>query len=156
LPYEDLEKIDITELPKNVFTSMSPFIKLPIEMLANKNVYFNSPISRGIGDTADAPGYLNALLGGTKDEPAQMNPYVRYALQNIGSLENLSKLISYSNERAKGQLMSDKAIAALNALGGIKLYSYDVDKYREWALRDRLKQLRDLRKKEEKKRRKSN
>ena len=52
--------------------------------------------------------------------------------------------------------MSDRAIAALNALGGIKLYSYDVDKYREWALRDRLKQLRDLRKKEEKKRRKSN
>ena len=156
LPYGDLEKIDITELPKNVFTSMSPFIKLPIEILANKNVYFNSPISRGIGDTADAPGYLNALLGGTKDEPAQMNPYVRYALQNIGSLENLSKLISYSNERAEGQLMSDRAIAALNALGGIKLYSYDVDKYREWALRDRLKQLRDLRKKEEKKRRKSN
>ncbi|MDD3414829.1 MAG: hypothetical protein PHY47_12615 [Lachnospiraceae bacterium] len=154
LPYSDLDRADIfnpLEAAKDVFSSASPFIKLPVEILANKNVYFDSPISRGIGDTSDAPGYLNALLGGTKKDKAQIDPYLRYILQNIGSLENVSKLIEKSSDRVEGQIMSDKAIAALNALGGVKLYSYDVDKYREWALRDRLKQLRDIKKREEKK-----
>jgi hypothetical protein len=81
-----------------------------------------------------------------ENEAMQMNPYLRHLLRNVASWENTSKLIE-----TKGD---DKLISALNALGGVKTYSYDVDTYRKWALRDRLKQLQDLKNSEQEKRNK--
>lgn len=154
LPISDLNKI--TASPQdaivNVLSSMSPVVKIPIELGMNKNMYFDSAISRGIGDKREAPGYMQipnmieSALTGEKYKPTEISPQARYVLQNITSLENLSKIINASGEAKEGQL-SDKTLALLNALLGLKTYSYDVDTYKKWAYRDRLKQLRDLKKK---------
>jgi len=144
LPLNDLDKLSVSDVGRNIFTSLTPFIKLPMEIIMNKNMYFDNDISKGIGDTDDAPGYLQRLLGGTKDEPAQMNPYVRYILKNIGSLENLSKVMMASGQTREGQPVSDKALALLKWIGGLSGYSYDVEKYTKWSDRDRLKELRDI------------
>jgi hypothetical protein len=146
MPFQDFNRLSARE----VAGSLTPAIKLPIELATNHNWYFNSPISRGIGDTENAPGYVQALVGqmdnpDTKENEAlQMNPYIRHLLRNVASWENASKMIE-----TKG---TDKLISALNALGGVKTYSYDVENYRKWALRDRLKQLQDLQNKEQEKR----
>ena len=110
----------------------------------NKNVFFENDISKGIGDTDDAPSYLQGIMGGTKKEPAQMDPYVRYVLKNIGSLENLSKIGMASSQTRKGQPVSDKALAIIKWIAGLSGYSYDVDKYVKWSDRDRLSELRQL------------
>jgi hypothetical protein len=140
MPFQDFNRMSA----RDTIGSLTPAIKLPIELATNHNWYFNSPISRGIGDTDNAPGYVQALLGQEddpntkKNEAAQMNPYLRHVLRNLASAENVSKMIETKD--------SDKLISALNALLGVKTYSYDVENYREWALRDRLKQLQDLKK----------
>jgi hypothetical protein len=148
MPFQDFNRLSAREAAG----SLTPAIKLPIELATNHNWYFNSPISRGIGDTENAPGYFQMLTGQTdnpetkENEAMQMNPYLRHLLRNVASWENTSKLIE-----TKGD---DKLISALNALGGVKTYSYDVDTYRKWALRDRLKQLQDLKNSEQEKRNK--
>jgi len=156
MPFGDLNKVNPfhpEEMVRDAFTSMSPILKTPIETLANKNVYFNSPISRGIGDTDDVPGYLQLNRLTTPDnvkyKAPQMNPYGRYALKQLGFPENISKIIEASGEGKDGQL-SDKTLATLGFLTGLKTYSYDVGKYREWAMRDRLKTLQDIKNKSEK------
>ncbi len=145
LPYQDLSKG-----PSDLISSLTPAIKLPIEIATNYNWYFKSPISRGVGDTENAPGYMQFLMNQMddprteKNEAMQMNPKVRHILRSLASGENASKLIE--------QHGVDKLISALNAIAGIKLYSYDADKYKQYALRDRLKVLQDLRRREEEKR----
>lgn len=150
LPLADLGKFPLPtkDFVQSLFSSSSPMIKIPVELLSNKNVYFNSPISRGIGDTDDAPGYMQALTGGTKENPTQMSPELRYILRNFGFLENISKITDVKNTS------SETAMALSKAFAGESLYSYDVDKFKSWALRDRLKQLRDIESKEKEKRNK--
>lgn len=140
MPYQDLSKLSANpvDVGQTIMSSMSPYMKIPAELVMNYNTFFGTPISRGIGDSDDAPGYLQALLGGTKENPAQMDPKLRYALRNIGFLENISKLTDVKNSNEETML------AALKFFGGQSLYSYDVEKYKKWAHRDRLKQLRDL------------
>jgi hypothetical protein len=129
LPLADLERADVTSLPKTLFSSFTPFAKVPIELLANKNVYFNSPISRGVGDMREAPSYLPV---------DKVDAKTRYVLQNIPMLENINKLTNTSSGA------EEQGLSALKILGGANLYSFDVDKYKKWSLRDRLKQLRSL------------
>jgi hypothetical protein len=162
IPVGDLNKLDArpAQAVKNVLTSMTPLAKLPLEIGMNKNLYFDSPISRGIGDTDDIPGVaqipgrIMSAIQGEDYKPSQMSPELRYLLRNLNLLgsENIGKIIESSGETSSDQPMSDRALAAMSYATGMKSYSYDVDKYKEWAYRDRLKTLRDIKKREQMKR----
>jgi hypothetical protein len=146
LPLADLGKIPMptADFAKQMFSSLNPAIKVPIELQANKNVYFDTPISGGVGDTKDAPGYIQRLMGGTVDKPIQMDAKDRYVLQNLsGFMENISKVTDLKNSN------DETGLALLKILLGPSTNSYDVETYKKWSQRDRLKMLKDLAKKVE-------
>lgn len=141
LPLGDLGKVPLptADFAKQMFSSMNQMIKAPIELQANKNMYFDTPISRGVGDTKDAPGYLQSLLGGTAERPAQMDAKDRYLLQAFsGALEDVSKAMDVKNSSDETKL------TLIKSLLGPSLYSYDVETFKKWSQRDRLKLLKDL------------
>jgi hypothetical protein len=153
MPYMDLSKLtaDPTDIFKTIVSSSNPMIKLPYELTTNLNTFFNTPISRGIGDKREAPGYIQladklskALQGKKQDEPVKIDARLRYILQNAGLLENISKIINADGTRTKSQPLTERDMALSSLLFGLKPYSYDVEKYKTWAYKDRLKQLRDL------------
>lgn len=139
LPLADLARLNPSPSAqvRQLISSTSPLIKAAIELPANKNFYFNSPISKGESDTKDAPAYLQGLLGGTPDEPAQISPEARYILQNLApSLENAGKLVD------KTKTSDEEAIAAAKILGGVGAYSFDAENFKKTALKNRLSQLK--------------
>lgn len=142
LPYQDISRIPNPLRPiesmKGLVSDLTPAIKIPLELMANKNMFFDSPINRGIGHTEPAPGYTQPLNymklhNGQYVDLNRISPELRYILDQISSLSNIGEFIEKSG--------SDRFVHGLNYLGGIKLASYDYDKYKTWALRDRLKQL---------------
>lgn len=137
LPVGDIDRIpnplNIPDAVQTILTQSSPFIKVPIELSANKNMFFDSPINRGMGHTENMPGWLSPMAYIKGEKPPQISPELAYILSQLSSLKNVGEFIE-----KKGR---DRGVHALNTLGGIKTASYDYDKYKTWALRDRLKEL---------------
>lgn len=140
LPYQNVNQLDPGNIVDTLISSSTPFIKAPLELGMNKNIYFDSPISRGISDQDKAPAYLQALLGGTKEAPAMISPETRYMLQNAPSLENLSKIMEAIDSGNDEKMMMNLG----KTIGGVSTYPYDVDKYKKWAYRDRITQLKTI------------
>lgn len=143
MPIQDLGKFgtDPIQAIKSLISSSSPLIKAPVELMANKNMYFDSPISQGITDKANAPGYMQALGGGTKDDPVTISPELRYILQNLsGALENVGKAVDTTkSEETRG-------LSKIKSLTGLSLNNYNAEDYKKRALQERLRVLQDLKK----------
>lgn len=139
LPYDDVDRffnlLTPIESTKKLITQANPLIKMPIELGLNKHIFFDSPIERYPGHTVNMPGYLDPI-GHIKGEPAQMSPKVRYVLDQIASLQALGKYVE-----KKG---FDRTVHGINHLSGVKVMSYDYEKYKYYMLQERLRELEEL------------
>lgn len=115
LPYMDIGRIpnifDPVGSAKDLFTQSNPLIKVPIEQLLNKNVYYDSPIV-GEGEnqfTKRADHILSQL-----------------ALYNAG--KDLATKTGV-----------DLGLQVMNNTTGVKLLSYDYDKYKAMKIQEMLK-----------------
>lgn len=138
MPYQDLGKV--TSL-KDLFSSINPLIKTPIELMTNKNVYFDSPIQKNEGELVQAPTYLNAL---SEDTPngKMVDPRLKYLLRSIiPAGENVSNAYDYlsGNEKAN----EDKALGFMT---GVKNVKVDYDTLKRNALYDYVQKLTDMQK----------
>ena len=142
LPYQDVTDLEnfknVDSALRHLISNSSPAIKIPIELATNKNMYFDSPINRGEGHMKPAPGYLqpvnyHKLHKGEDVDLKKISPELRYLLDQLTPIRNTGEMIEKHG--------SDRALHALNTIGGVKVASYDYDKYKTWAIIDRLKEL---------------
>lgn len=112
LPYMDVSRIPNPLHPidslKSLFTQTNPLIKTPIEQMMNRNVFFEQPIAKeGDNELAKRADHIAS----------------QFALYNTGS-----DLAMKSG--------ADFGLEALNALTGLKLLSYDYDKYKAMKIKE--------------------
>ena len=131
LPLQSLNDIPrpTGKYAQQLFGNVTPFLKVPTELVANKNIFFGSPIRRGPTDEADAPQLLK-MLGVDK-----ITPEMKYILSNVVAFNNLNKVITPG---------ADQMTNTMGVVGGIKPYAYDVDKYKEYYDKDRAVVLKKL------------
>lgn len=65
LPYQDLENLSPKQFGANLVNSVSPFVKSPFELLANKQFFTGAPIDRYDDGQVDVKAYLDYLFGQT-------------------------------------------------------------------------------------------
>ena len=124
LPFMDISRIPDpfnlkSSLPE-MFTQMNPLIKVPIEQAINRNVFFDSPI--------------------VKNNDNQ----VTKRLDHIGAQFGLYNVASDFAKKSG----TDLGLHALNSTSGIKLLSYDYDKYKAMKIQELLAKKRyDIRNK---------
>lgn len=150
LPYGDIDKLNPLEVEKNAFGSLTPFAKAPIELMTNRNFFFESPIERYKGQMVNAPAYLPKLpefaqdLTGarmienpeTGEEELKMPAKMRYLTKQVPFAENVSRAIEYEDDKLLNHLLS--------FLAGAKVAPYDIEKEKKNALYDERQTLRDL------------
>ena len=114
LPFMDLGRIpdpfNIKGSIPEMFTQVNPLIKTPIEQLINRNVYFDSPI-------------------------------VREGQSQIGRRADhiLSQLAPYTVGKGfVGKSGADLGLHTLNTISGIKMLSYDYEKYKAMKIQELL------------------
>jgi hypothetical protein len=138
LPFQDLQMLGD---PGEAFGMLSPFLKAPIELLGNKNFFFDRPIKENAFSKVQAPTYLRWMnsIPGLRDlmgmeritapsgegTTVGMDPRASYMFQQIPFLTNLSKWTDFNAplEKHVTDVMSSGA--------GIKLFPYDVEGEKE-------------------------
>ncbi len=111
LPYMDIGRIPDPTNPinslKELFTQTNPLIKVPVEQLINRNVFFDSPIVKEGDSQLNRVDHLLSQHGAY--------PIIKGAIQKDGA---------------------DLALHTLNATTGIKALSYDYDKYKSMKIKE--------------------
>lgn len=152
LPFGDIEKMDPTEMKKTAMSSLTPALKVPMELLPEKgySYFFEEPIERYAGELKKAPGYmpglpeaLQKLLGAkmvtnedTGEEELKLPAKTRYLLKQLPFAENVSRAIEYEDDKLINHLLA--------FLAGAKVAPYDIEKGKKNALYDERQTLRDL------------
>lgn len=112
LPYMDISGIpnpfDIKGSAKDMFARLNPMIKVPVELTTNRNVFFDSPIVKE-GDNSIAKEVDHALS--------------QFSYYNTGK--------DFASKTG-----TDLALEALNFGTGIKLLSYDYEKYKAMKIQE--------------------
>ena len=133
LPTSDLEKLNPNSLGKNVLSSLSPLLKVPLELQFNQNSFFGDKIEKYPGEMKKAPGYLpdlpesvvkilGAQYGINKEEvkELQVPAKVRYLMSQVPFMENVSKSLILNGDNQDNQLLS--------FLMGAKISPFDAKK----------------------------
>lgn len=106
LPFMDIDRIPDVTRPgdslKDLFTQTNPLIKVPIEQILNRDIFFDSPI--------------------VKDGESQIGKRASHIARQFGVYPVATGL------RDKTGL--DFGLHLLNSTSGVKLLSYDYDKYK--------------------------
>lgn len=148
LPLGDLEKLNPAQIGTTALGSLSPLLKVPLELKINKNTFFDSEIERHPGEMKKAPGYIPNLpepvvkmLGaqyGVNREGAselQIPAKARYLLSQVPFMENVSKSLDLKGDKKFNQLLS--------FLMGAKIAPFDAKKAEMNALYEQRDALRD-------------
>jgi hypothetical protein len=145
LPVGDMERIFD---PREIFSDINPLLKLAIELPANTNVYFDSPIQVKPGAMTKAPAWARLIpdisdsINIVKDTPKgrMVDPRLKYVLESMFSpMKHASDIYSYAT--GEGTDFSNQR--AINALSGIRMYNESPDKLQLRALYDYLKKLKN-------------
>lgn len=155
--FQDLNRLD--EPLRDVLASISPFFKLPLELAMDRDVYFQSEITRYKGELRKAPGYLQKLddvfhgqdwwefiklKGGAKtvDGVLKAKPAFVKTLDAIPFLASLGKALETDSPQNPWRTIS--------WLAGVKLMPYQEERFTQDvlyqerdALRDAIRKLRD-------------
>jgi len=140
LPYLGIS--DITDW-RTLFSSLSPAIRIPIELFAGKQIYTGKDIEKYPGYTAPVPGYIGILPSAIKKNigvvraknPAtgeyeqRMNPYIAYLLMQNPMAVKVGKLIPFPEETEYQKSSRPANIASI--LGGIGFTPYNQQYYKK-------------------------
>jgi hypothetical protein len=134
-PVQDLNKLDPTEFGRNVLSNITPFIKVPLELMAGVNVFQKVPIERYKGYRAPVPGILQSItkvlpeglqktLGIEKDDRGifRMDPYTAHAIANLIPFINTSARLFMQEPSPQG---AEKYFQSLSYTLGIKIKPVD-------------------------------
>jgi len=61
-PFQDLNKLNPTDFKRNLLSSVSPFIKVPMELMTGYEFFRERPIERYPGYKAPVPGILQNIV----------------------------------------------------------------------------------------------
>ena len=146
LPMYDLKRLSGDE----IMSSLSPFIRTPVELYANKNFYFDSPIQYREGAVTKAPKYAEILgLGEETPNGYMMNPKLKYAIKQVAPLledaEELPRAIQILKALASGQEVegtTDKPIGS-GKYSPIRIHQLDLDNLKLQAIYDEIERLKN-------------
>ena len=167
LPFGDFEKLDLVRRGKldvrDAIGQISPIIKLPLELIFNKDIYYESEISRYPGETRRVPGYIEQfddLVAGIpvigdawqavkdtfgileKTDDTTGEPYLS---ANAVAMKILKDLNPWMNNM--GKLMSEDPRYQMFSLGyatGVKTMPFDVQRFSEQQVFDDRAVLQDV------------
>lgn len=136
LPIQDIQLLGD---PRDILGMLSPVIKVPIELITNKSLFWGTPIRRSEWQKTEAPSFLHPfvnvpgirnLLGlerilspyrreGEERWTVGIDPVMSYLVQQWPLLANIAKWTAYTRpgERVAADIMS--------GVGGIKFFAYD-------------------------------
>ena len=119
LPYMDISKYPITanplEFAKALTPSTNPLLKVPTELILNKNTFFDSPI--------------------VKEGDNPVGKRLDYALSQTSPYTTAKGFVQKSG--------ADLGLHTLNTATGIRLLSYDYDSYKKQRQKDALQRKRE-------------
>jgi hypothetical protein len=134
-PVQDLNKLDVRYFGRNVLANISPFIKVPLELMSGEDVYRKRPIEAYKGYRAPVPGILHSIakvlpegtqkmLGIEKDEKGimRMNPYTAHAIANLLPFINTSARLFMQEPSPQGM---EKYFQFISTTIGIKIKPVD-------------------------------
>ncbi len=126
LGFEDLKK---PMQPNDLFSMLSPAIKIPVEQMTNRNIYFDSPIEKTPGRPVGVPAAysklpkeLKDLLGVTTGKDGYyegkdvMSAWTRYYLDQVPQSRDLTR-IAAGDEKS--------ALSLLALLTGARMTPFD-------------------------------
>jgi hypothetical protein len=130
LPYKDLGRLNV----KDTISSLNPLLKMLIEVPANKNTYFDSPIKNNEGELVTPTKYQELIPGLTKETPngKMIDPYRKYILDLLNP-----ELKRFSNIAG-----STDAEDVVGRVSGVKTYNVDYDKAKKNAMYDYIEKLK--------------
>lgn len=133
LPLGDLDKLNPSTIGNTALSSLAPLLKAPLELQFNQNSFFGDKIEKYPGEMKKAPGYMPNLpdsvanfLGAqngvdkTGASELQVPAQVRFLMQQVPFMENVSKSLDLKGEKKFNQLLS--------FLMGAKISPFDAKK----------------------------
>jgi hypothetical protein len=134
-PFQDLNKIDPRYFGRNLMATVSPFLKVPLEVISGVDIYRRRPIAPYEGYRAPVPGILHSIakvlpegtqkmLGIEKDEKGimRMEPRTAHAIANLVPFINTSARMFMQEPSPQG---SEKYFQSLSTILGIKIKPVD-------------------------------
>lgn len=130
LSFQDINKFNIKDAPRELVGMTTPLMKLPLELLFNKSMFFDSPIERYEGQTSPLP---------FRPDNSKMRVPIkmRYAMDNL-----IPNMKTFDTAYRAGD--KDEKLNQLMGLLGLKLYKNDKEKLEKAEYYGRKKQLDDL------------
>lgn len=134
--WQDLGRVSA----KDLYSALTPLIRIPFELVANRDIFFGTDISSYKGETKVAPGYLSPLLVlpekilnavglikgydiNTNEPLLYMPAKAAYVAKQIPFLASLARSLPQVTQA------SDKGLfSSLSTLLGVKLMPYEADK----------------------------
>ncbi len=123
----------------NVLSSMSPALKVPIEVGTGTSLFTGKPISenRSGNSYENAPEFIKQLLGytsydkinkqtGEKYKRQTVNPYMAYALSNLPFVSSFNTQAKRIGELSQGPKVGNIPLNILNLTSGGRVYTKNV------------------------------
>jgi hypothetical protein len=149
---------DLLKMPKDYISSMSPLLKMGIELSTlpqgfGVDIWTGRPLfESGKSTYTEAPGWIDQVLGRlpknvmeaiglqkakepfTGAETTYYPKIIDYFVKQLPFLTAAEKVIPSRGEISRGEYASDLG----QVVGGLTLYPYDVDKVNYWYYQDQL------------------
>ena len=168
-PFQDLNRLPIDfrhpkeamdTFVKNALSSMSPYLKFPIEVVGGYDIFRGRPLERYPGYKAPVPGifqyvakeWLNAFpdtaeklgLATEKNGMVTMNPRAARAIENfLPFVNNYARMLAQTPNKEN----YDNIFQSVSYLVGVKVKPLDLLKQRNYYLLSELKQRKEYMKK---------
>jgi hypothetical protein len=130
---------------KDWLSALTPFARVPLELMTNRQMYFDSPIKETPYSYSYGPtwmtklpqaikGFLNIQTAETGE--AMIDPYLKYAMDQLPQSRLINNMLFTTPNQKK---MKSPELAALHSFAGFKLlpYRYEIEKQNyEYKLKD--------------------
>ena len=130
MPFMDVSRIPNPMHPidslKNLFTQSNPLFKVPLEQIANRNVFFDQPI-------VDTDKWKRTQSGHVAGETK--GNQITDRLDHVGSQLGAYGVLSGLNKRG-----ADLGLHVLNSTTGLKMLSYDYDRIKSMKIGEMIKE----------------
>jgi hypothetical protein len=156
-PFQDLNKLDPTVWERTLMTSITPFLKVPAELISRTEFYKKRPIERYPGYRAPIPGIVqnivSALPGNMKraldleqDSYGNyvMNPFAAHVIKNlVPFVTNMSRMMM----QEPVAIPADRYFRWLSYMLGVKIKPVDTLTQQYYHTQDVLRRRKELLKK---------
>ena len=145
LPFQDWSRMN----PNDLATSMSPFLKIPIELITNKDLFFKTIIDRareGQGNYREAPKWLSVIASPIP------NDILKYmGMEKANDKVFMTDLTSYFIRQIPPLYVMQRILPAeqtpktpldwLSIGAGIKFFNFDIEKEKKDRLNEFIKEV---------------